>query len=444
MGLALLLGASWLAAPRAEAASYRIELITTGAGDALWSAFGHTALRVVDEDTEQSRIYNYGVANFGDPGFLWGFMRGRSTYRLAVFTWYDTLFSAMAQDRTLYRQVLNLTPAQAAELAAFLEWNALPENAEYYYDHLMDNCATRVRDALDAVTGGALREAAARWSMPWTYRHYTLAATVGRLHFLLGIDLMSGPNQAQVVDGWASMYLPEFVMRAVGEAVIDEWRGLPLAQEPIVVYERRAPPAARGGLYTGRWVFVGVALGFGLLCVLVGRRSWQRPAGWLGRLSVRGLGVLVGVVAVVFGLLGTMFLVLGIVSKVPDTHWNENAWVFWPLDFWLLAPAAGAVWGARWRVGRWLGRYLVLRAGLLMGYAWLKPTGLFPQDNWAFLFGVVAILVAVRVSSVARAEVEVRAPASAAEGSAGGEPLPSGIVTAALRVEADAVKAHSE
>src|SRR3546814_18202698 len=52
---------------------------------------------------------------------------------------------------------LDIPAASAYELAQFLAWNALPENAYYHYDYFTDNCSTRVRDALDKALGGALR-----------------------------------------------------------------------------------------------------------------------------------------------------------------------------------------------------------------------------------------------------------------------------------------------
>ena len=35
--------------------------------------------------------------------------------------------------------------------------NLLRQNRNYRYDHLDDNCSTRVRDLIDRITGGSLR-----------------------------------------------------------------------------------------------------------------------------------------------------------------------------------------------------------------------------------------------------------------------------------------------
>ena len=59
--------------------------------------------------------------------------------------------------RTITLQRLDLTPAQAAALRDFVQWNSLDENKYYRYDYFRDNCSTRLRDAIDRVLGGALR-----------------------------------------------------------------------------------------------------------------------------------------------------------------------------------------------------------------------------------------------------------------------------------------------
>src|SRR3546814_20779770 len=77
------------------------------------------------------------------------------------------------------------------ELIAYLEWNARPENAEYRYDYFIANCATRVRDALDRASGGAIASASKGVASGRTYRFeathligpvlpFALAMAIGR------------------------------------------------------------------------------------------------------------------------------------------------------------------------------------------------------------------------------------------------------------------------
>src|SRR3546814_11878747 len=80
-------------------------------------------------------------------------------YRIDVQPFYGSLRFYAAERRWVYLQQLDLDAAQRRELIAYLEWNARPENAEYRYDYFIANCATRVRDALDRASGGAIERA---------------------------------------------------------------------------------------------------------------------------------------------------------------------------------------------------------------------------------------------------------------------------------------------
>ena len=62
-----------------------------------------------------------------------------------------------AADRDVWVQPLPLTTDEKRRLLARLEHDVQDAHKRYAYDHLTDNCSTRVRDALDEATGGKLR-----------------------------------------------------------------------------------------------------------------------------------------------------------------------------------------------------------------------------------------------------------------------------------------------
>ena len=97
--------------------------------------------------------------DFDQKNFFLNFARGRMTYRIAADDPADELPTYLDEGRWIVEQELNLTPAQRAKLAEFLDWNARPENAQYRYDYFTANCSTRVRDALDTALGGAITAA---------------------------------------------------------------------------------------------------------------------------------------------------------------------------------------------------------------------------------------------------------------------------------------------
>ena len=98
-------------AAASRAGSFSFHLLTAEPGDALWELFGHNALLVRDSATGHETAYNFGLFDFGAPGFAARFVRGQMLY------WADTMPPAAMlaryreQDRRVWAQELDLEPA---------------------------------------------------------------------------------------------------------------------------------------------------------------------------------------------------------------------------------------------------------------------------------------------------------------------------------------------
>jgi hypothetical protein len=96
-----------------------VELYTIGPGDDLFSKFGHAALCVFDEGRTGGRCFNYGTADFSTPGPLtWEVARGRAEFWVSVSPYREMLRLYLAEDRTIYRQVLPLTATTTSSTTA--------------------------------------------------------------------------------------------------------------------------------------------------------------------------------------------------------------------------------------------------------------------------------------------------------------------------------------
>src|SRR5690606_12303829 len=92
--LLLLTVAESLHAQRRLSPDATISVITCGPGqNELYSAFGHSALRVYDPRQQIDEAYNYGVFDFDQPHFYLNFARGYLYYQLAV--WDYQAFASM-------------------------------------------------------------------------------------------------------------------------------------------------------------------------------------------------------------------------------------------------------------------------------------------------------------------------------------------------------------
>ena len=133
-------------------------LITVDVGDMVWDNFGHTALRVYDENTNTDTVFNWGVFDIsGGVGvFSWNFFKGIMNYRLATNTPSQEFAMYREQQRTVWQDKLNLNNPQKEILYRRLMWNLEPENVEYAYQYFFDNCTTKVRDYLDEALAGKI------------------------------------------------------------------------------------------------------------------------------------------------------------------------------------------------------------------------------------------------------------------------------------------------
>ncbi|HWJ28198.1 MAG TPA: DUF4105 domain-containing protein, partial [Flavisolibacter sp.] len=128
-----------------DSCDLRITLLTCAPGSELYSTFGHTALRVQDEHAGLDLVFNYGTFVFDDD-FYMKFIRGKLLYSLSVENFDDFIYEYKLESRSVQEQVLQLSCQEKQQLFHALQVNARPENRDYKYDFLFDNCTTRARD----------------------------------------------------------------------------------------------------------------------------------------------------------------------------------------------------------------------------------------------------------------------------------------------------------
>jgi len=198
-------------------ANLDVSLFTFGPGEEVWERFGHNAIQIRDRSSGEAVLYNYGIFDFGQKNFFVNFARGLMTYRIAAGDPADELPVYVAEGRWIVEQKLNLTPAQRAQLAGFLANNARPENAEYRYDYFRANCSTRVRDALDAAAGGAIKAQTIAPSRGFTYRIDADRLMRPDPLVMLAMDAGLGPYADQRLSNWDESFVPMELMRHMRE-----------------------------------------------------------------------------------------------------------------------------------------------------------------------------------------------------------------------------------
>jgi hypothetical protein len=342
-----------------------IELWTMGQGEDVFERFGHAALCVYEAAGEESRCYNYGATTlFDDPlDLVVKFVRHQAPFTVSI-TSAERMYASYARaDRTIYRQVLPLTPAQAEALVERLRVDEGPPRLSYMYDHFADNCTTRVRDHIDAVTGGALRRGNDVPLGP-PLRALVRAGFSADWYYLTFTEVMLGRHMDTYPTRWEAMFHPDHLRLAVWER---------FGAEPRIVLER-----------TGRPLTV-TATGGQRLLALVG----------FVLAAVAGLGVASGLrvtrrlvlilTGLVLGSLAVVVHAVAIYCLLPDLRWNENLLVFLPTDLALVFLGGRAL--------RW---YLNARLALLALVALAALVGVLVQPLVPTLFLVGFPLLCVR------------------------------------------------
>ena len=113
--------------------SAKISLLTCTPGEAIYSQFGHSALRLQDTVEQIDIVFDYGAFYINDiPRFVWNFLTGKTYYMLDIRSFYQTLWAYRYEGRGIIEQELNLTPEEVKTIGKFLIWNIQPENQEYF------------------------------------------------------------------------------------------------------------------------------------------------------------------------------------------------------------------------------------------------------------------------------------------------------------------------
>ena len=81
--------------------SSRISLLTVSPGKELYSAFGHTSIRIKDYKNNLGLVFNYGTFDFEQSGFCLNFIKGKMRYMLSVNTFEDFIVAYCKEMRSI-------------------------------------------------------------------------------------------------------------------------------------------------------------------------------------------------------------------------------------------------------------------------------------------------------------------------------------------------------
>lgn len=348
-----------------------ISLLTCSPGTELYSAFGHSALRLVDKEKGLDVVFNYGTFSFNEPNFYVKFAQGKLPYMLSAgkYAWFYEGY--LQENRAIIEQVLNLDSAHFEILSGLLRENYEPENRFYRYDFFYDNCSSRIRDIVQKTFGDQLVfDTELKPSEP-TFRDLIQPyLDNGFAWGDFGIDLGLGlpcDKQASASD---YMFLPDELMLAFDKAKLNTSNG----EQPLVLSTTKVlanTPIQSGFDVTGPWMVVLALLLFALFLSYREHKTSRTTVGF----DVVYFSLL--------GLVGVLVLLLWFATDHTATHGNLN--FLWAMPAYIfVAPffkKKPALKGMYFRI-------FGLLNVILLGSFWFLPQAFHPA-----VLGLIAISI---------------------------------------------------
>ena len=312
-------------------------LVTFGPGPQVWERFGHNAIWIRDTVSGENHAWDYGRFAFGD-GFLAEFASGKLVYWMGRDDGVRVVNAYIRNQRSVYLQELDLTPTERVALREYLDGQFAKDQGRYRYDYYLDNCSTRIRDAIDVVAGGRIRATLDSGTSGTSYRWHTRRSLENNLFTWAATDAGLGPKVDQPITRYGETFLPGKLreyLRTV-RYTDDEGRTHPLVRGEITLAETdRYLVPDQPTEWFSRFALTGLVLGLALFALGAAARD-SGLARWL-------FGFLGGTWALLAGLGGALLLFLWLGSDHEVAWRNQNLWNFNLLALALVPLLPGAL-----------------------------------------------------------------------------------------------------
>lgn len=204
--------------------SIEISILTCTPGKDMYAKFGHTALRVRDYTIHRNVVFNYGCFDYNASNFVLKFLLGQTDYLLDAEEFEYLKYRYGMLGNGVSEQVLNLSQEEANRLLALLLENLRPENQEYRYNWLYDNCTERARDVIEKAVDGRI-EYAGMVDEEMTVRDMLHKCLEKSPWVSFGIDMILGDEIDRKVDKRIMMFLPNVFKTELDGAYIVKSNG---------------------------------------------------------------------------------------------------------------------------------------------------------------------------------------------------------------------------
>jgi hypothetical protein len=326
-------------------AALQISILTCAPGEDVYTAWGHTAIRIIDSAKQTDVVYNFGTFDFNTPNFLLEFVKGNLNYFLSADNFQNFILEYQYFGRTIKEQVLVLSDAEKIKWHNALQKNLEGNNRYYLYNFITDNCTTRVKDGFyqfvtTQVPASNIKsfrthvvEAPYQQGIPW----------IG-----LGIDVLLGAVSDQTPTALQAGFLPDLLF--------DQLAAQPQFIATTQNYDFSKTTASKP---TDPIYYI-----VGLILVYLFVSKWN------ARWAVMAAKFLDIILLFIYGLGGLLLVYMSLFSKHTACHYNFNIDWIHPL-YWiaLICYFIKPVWAG------YLGRiFFIASIGLIVISYWLPQS----------------------------------------------------------------------
>ena len=344
-------------------------LVTFGPGQIYWERFGHNAIWLREPAAGIDHTFNFGYFDFEQENFFLNFLQGRMLYFSVAQPSHREFKFYRQQNRSIRLQKLDLDPSQYIRLRDYLLHEIKPENRDYRYDYYLNNCSTRIRDALDLALDGALAAHTENAPANLNFRDQTRRLTEIQFWYYLGLELGLGYPVDRQVSRWDEMFIPMVVADEIATLSVPGAEvGQPLVLQDITLFTSSLPgPAAEPGNIWYRYLLLGL-----LVTAIAWLSGKFMPTVWLAGLVHAWL--------LISGTNGLVLAFLWVFTDHSVASLNANLLLFNPLVLLALIPALN-------RFGS-----LVLAGGVVVSFILL----MLPQHQYNL--DVLALLAPINLA----------------------------------------------
>jgi hypothetical protein len=318
--------------PEVEPGGAEAWLVTFGPGEIYWERFGHNAIWLRKPSEGLDHTFNFGYFDFDQQDFFLRFLRGRMLYFSIAQSAEREFAFYRQQNRSIRLQKLDLDSAQYVRLRDYLLHEIKPENRDYHYDYYLNNCSTRIRDALDIALDGQLAESTTKLPATLNFRDHTRRLTQRDYWYYLGLELGLGSPVDRAVSRWDEMFIPMVVADELAEMPKPGTEAmLPLVINDMMLFTSSlAPPVAEPDNIWHRYLLLGL-----LITAIAWLSGKFMPPVWLAGLSHAWL--------LIAGTNGLILAFLWLFTDHTVASANSNLLLFNPLFLLALIPALNRI-----------------------------------------------------------------------------------------------------